>query len=176
MLVSKALYLSPLFRASFGNHGLGEWGPLRHPYLGLHQDPGIWLWLHRFPQPALWGYQANCKHLPMDSSITGAMVRLWHVYIKPWTVLSASHCHSRVWIPGDPIANVFAMSWGEMKQFCPFQDWFLGNSKLCLPANLLCGVLFNSCLVQLHCSPVKLEITILFLILCTCNRYAWLFP
>lgn len=88
MLVSKALYLSPLFRASFGNHGLGEWGPLRHPYLGLHQDPGIWLWLHRFPQPALWGYQANCKHLPMDSSIM-----LWSDF--DMFILNPEQC----WVP-----------------------------------------------------------------------------
>lgn len=110
MLVSKAWHLSPLFRASFGNHGLGEQGPLRHPHLWLHQDPGVWLWLHRFPQPALRGYQANCKHLPMDSSSIDATVRLWRVYIKSWTVPSASHCRSRVRIPGDPMANVFAMS------------------------------------------------------------------
>ena len=64
---------------------------------------------------------------------------------------------------------------GELKRLSSFQDWFLGNAQLCIPANFLCGVLFNSCLVQLHCSPVKPEITVLFLILCIWNRYAWSF-
>lgn len=42
-------------------------------------------------------------------------------------------------------------------------------------AHYLCGVLFDSCLVQLLCSPLKPEITILFLILYIWNHLTWLF-
>lgn len=64
---------------------------------------------------------------------------------------------------------------GEPKRLSPFQDLFLGNEQLCAHAHALCGLLFNSCSVQLHCSLVKPEITILFLILCIWNWHTSLF-
>jgi len=102
------------------------------------------------------------------------------MFILKSFILNPAACH-HVSLP-KPGANTFqkpcqyvCYERAELKMLSPFQDWFLGNAQLCILANFLCGVLFNSCLVQLHCSPMKPEITILLLILCIWNWYAWLF-
>lgn len=103
-------------------------------------------------------------------------VKRWHVYIE---MFYSNLCY----LPSlfqqcftfQAHCKCVCYKWGELKRFRPFQNWFPGNAQLWVLAHNLCGVLFDSSLVQLLCSPLKPEITILFLILYIWNHYTWLF-
>lgn len=171
--------ISHPFRASFGNHRLREQGPLRRPCLWLHQDPRVWPRLQRVAQLALQGHQINCKQLPRGQNVLMIESDFGLFVLRSFT-LNRAKCHR--FSPPQWGANTFqarrkyvCYEQGEVKRLSPFRNWFPGNAQLCILANFLWGVLLNSCLGQLHCSPVKPEITILFLISCIWNWYAWLF-
>lgn len=91
-----------------------------------------------------------------------------------WSVLSSLNASAGYKYPPSPLQSV-CYKWGELKRLRPFQDLLPGNAQLWVLTHYLCGVLFDSCLVQLLCSPLKPEITILFLILYIWNHYTWLF-
>jgi len=160
------------FRASSGNHKLGEQGPMRYPHLWLQSCPGVWRWLQGFSPSALRSHQINCKQLPMGPSSIDDAVMLWHVCIKlfnPEQYRVPSHCLSTC----RSHCQCVCYEWGELKKLSPFLiPWKCKatSCQFCSAGFCLTLVWFSYTVVQR--SPKS---QILFLILCICHAYAWLF-